>query len=93
MLKIYNNKIYSVGQEQIYLRGLRLKSVEVAKNDILKSTGTGIFLGDVFSGAPAIDPTRVIIRNNAITEITHGHAIYIENSSCLLEQNQVMKIG
>jgi hypothetical protein len=46
-VKIYNNKIYNANKDTILLKGLFIKAVEIAKNDILKNTGNGIKISDL----------------------------------------------
>jgi len=63
--------------------------IEITKNDILKNTGHGIHLIDVF---PYLgDPKKVVIRNNQISEIKNGHGLFIENSSCHIDHNLIVK--
>jgi hypothetical protein len=37
------------------------------------------------------DPSKIVIRNNNITEIFSGYAIHLENSSLTLEHNEIRK--
>ena len=83
LIKIYNNKIYSAGKDLILMRSLKIKNIEVAKNDLLKSTGHAIHLIDVKNMQN--DPRRVSIRANNITEISQGAGIYLESSTCHVE--------
>jgi hypothetical protein len=89
LVKIYNNKIYSAGKDLILMRSLKIKNIEVAKNDLLKSTASAIHLIDVKN--PQNDPRRVSLRGNNITEMQQGFGIYIENSTCHIDQNQIKK--
>ena len=83
MIKIFNNKVYNADKTSLFLSGLNIKNIEISKNDILKSYGTGIHLYDVKTNPN--DPKRTVIRNNLITELSEGYGILIENSSCNVE--------
>jgi len=89
LIKVYNNKIYGCLKDQIVVNKLKIKNLEIAKNDILKNQGSAIYLKDVqcFQN----DPKRVVIRNNQITEIKANSAILIENSSCNIDHNLITK--
>ena len=65
------------------MRSLKIKNIEVAKNDLLKSTGSAIHMIDVKNEQN--DPRRVSIRGNSITEISQGFGIYIESSTSHIE--------
>lgn len=67
-----------------------LRTVEISKNDILKSDGPGIHLVEVRT-ALVNDPKRMLIKDNMITEIKKGHGIMIESSTCCIEHNEVKK--
>ena len=71
------------------LTKLYVKFIEVAKNDILKNEATGIHLVNV--RGELNQPSKVMVRNNSITEIHHGYAIHLENSSVALEHNELRK--
>lgn len=47
LVKIYNNKIYSAGKDLILMRSLKIKNIEIAKNDLLKSTASAIHMIDI----------------------------------------------
>jgi hypothetical protein len=49
---------------------LRLKAIDISKNDILKNYGSAIHLFEV--RAISNDPERVLIRNNSISESYTG---------------------
>ena len=66
-----------------------LKHIEIAKNDILKNEATAISLINV--RGENNQPEKIMIRNNSITEISKGYAIHLENSSALLEHNDLRK--
>lgn len=37
LIKIYNNKLYGSLKDQMVFRSLKIKNLEIAKNDILKN--------------------------------------------------------
>lgn len=65
-MSIINNKIYNASRDAISLQRLRVKHLEIAKNDILKNIGSGIKLFDVRSFTN--DPHKVSIKSNSISE-------------------------
>lgn len=83
LLKIYNNKIYSANRDCVMIKSLKVKHLEVSKNEILKSIGSGIHLNEV--KAYLNDQNKVEIKGNQISEMKRGHGIHIESSSCHLE--------
>lgn len=66
-----------------------LKHIEIAKNDILKNEATAICLINVRGENNSA--SKIIVRNNSITEIFHGYGIHLENCSLTLERNDIRK--
>ncbi len=79
--------MYSANQDCIMLKSLKIKHLEVSKNEILKSKGSGIRLNDV--KAYLNDPLKVEIKGNQISEMQRGHGIHIESSTCHLDSNLI----
>lgn len=89
LVRIISNKIYSCGKDCIVFSALIVKWVEIAKNEILKNNGSGIYFCDM-KGINN-DPAKVMVRNNTITESQTGYGVLIENTSCTLEHNEIKK--
>jgi hypothetical protein len=49
LMKIHNNKIYSSEKACFFLSDLRVKNIEISKNEILKSKGNAMCLINVNS--------------------------------------------
>jgi hypothetical protein len=85
-MKIVNNKIYGSSKAS---NKMHLKWFEIVKNEILKNNGTSIHLLHVKGENK--DPSKIMIRNNSITETYQGYGIHLENSSVTLEHNDIKK--
>jgi urease gamma subunit len=59
-ISIINNKIYNANKDAICLSRLRLKYLDISKNDILKNVGCAIKLFDVRSIFN--DPSKIVIK-------------------------------
>jgi nitrous oxidase accessory protein NosD len=89
LMRIINNKIYSASKDCIFISNVKARMIEIAKNDILKNNAIGIRLSNV-TGINN-DPTKILVRNNLITDCQVGYGIYVDSSSLTLEHNDLRK--
>jgi hypothetical protein len=61
-VSIINNKIYNANKDAIYMSKLRLKFIEINKNEILKNYGCAIKMFEV--KGEKNDPSKVLIKLN-----------------------------
>lgn len=73
------------------MKSLRIKQLDIMRNEILKSNASAITIIDLCSYP--LDPSTILIKNNTITDMKTGYGIYIENSSCQLESNFIQGVG
>ena len=88
-IKIINNKIYNAVKVSVLISKMLLKLIDIAKNDILKNEATAIYVVNVRGEHNS--PSKVVIRNNCITEISNGYGIHLENCSATLDHNELKK--
>ena len=60
MISILNNKMYNANKDVILISKLRIRHLEISRNEILKNYGCGIKLFEVRSDNN--DPYKVLIR-------------------------------
>jgi hypothetical protein len=90
MISILSNKIYNANKDVIVVSKLRIRHLEISRNEILKNYGCGIKLFEVRSDKN--DPFKILLRQNSISEsYVGGGGIVVENSSCTLKDNELRK--
>ena len=93
LVKILNNKFYNsncpsgvLSFSNLYLSG----GLEVNKNDVIRnSCGHGIMLSNV--QAVNRETKKNFIKENLIQECQQGHGLFIERSTCLIENCEIIR--
>jgi Right handed beta helix region len=88
-IKVYNNKIYNGLNVFLRMEDLCIKSIEISKNDVYKNAGNAIELVGVHTFNNEI--RRVLIKENLLQENVSGHGLYLERTSCNVENNEIIK--
>jgi len=90
-LKISGNKHYNSIGRFLDMEHVYFKSVEISKNDMFKNEGDAIFFRGVIAHNNEIK--RNIIKDNIIQELERSNGIHLINSSCHIENNEIIKCG